>query len=86
MFGGLTGLGGCDHGGGRTPPFGEFEHIVGEADETPFEGDLVEPAHQELAEAAGLLDLPNTGSGSCLRRRYGVPWPPALIFSRMAAQ
>ena len=73
MFGGLTGLGGCDHGGGRTPPLGEFEHIVGEADETPFEGDLVEPAHQELAEAAGLLDPPEHRLGQLLAKAIRCP-------------
>src|SRR5260221_8703804 len=31
------------------------------------------------------LICPNTGSGSCLRNRQGLAWPPALIFARMAS-
>ena len=60
------GSGGGEVGGGQTPPLGELEHVVGEADEAPFVGDLVEPAHQELTEAAGLLDLPEHRLGQLL--------------------
>src|SRR5271167_4602020 len=60
------GSGGCEHGSGPAPPLGELEHVVGEADEAPFVGDLVEPAQQELTEAAGLLDLPEHRLGQLL--------------------
>jgi hypothetical protein len=48
---------------------GEFEKIVGGADKSPLGAHLFEAAQQELAESARLFDLPNTGSGSCLRSR-----------------
>src|SRR5271165_3617770 len=63
---GWRGSGGGKVGVGRTPPLGELQHVVGEADEGPFVGDLVEPAHQELTEAAGLLDLPEHRLGQLL--------------------
>ncbi len=49
---------------------------MGEADEAAFVGDVVERAHQELTEAAGLLDLPNTRSGNCLRSGRGFVCRP----------
>ena len=36
----------------QAPPPGEFPDIVGEADEAPLAGDLIEPAHEELTKAA----------------------------------
>src|SRR5580658_7366090 len=70
---GWRGSGGCELGGGQSPPLGELEHVVGEADEAPFVGDLVEPAHQELTKAAGLLDLPEHRLGQLLAQSvWGV--------------
>jgi hypothetical protein len=37
---------------------GELQDVVGEADEAPFGGDLLDAAQEELTEAARLLDLP----------------------------
>jgi hypothetical protein len=36
---------------------GELQDVVGEADEAPFGGDVLDAAQEELAEAARLLDL-----------------------------
>ncbi len=44
---------------------------MGEADEAPFVGDVVEPAHQELTEAAGPLDLPEHRLGQLLAQPIG---------------
>src|SRR5271157_6137386 len=63
---GSAASGGGEFGGGQTPPLSELEHVVGEADEAPFAGDVVEPAHQELTEAASLLDLPEHRLGQLL--------------------
>lgn len=36
----------------------QLQQVVGGADQRPFASDLIEPSHQELSEASGLLDLP----------------------------
>src|SRR3954466_8197510 len=48
------------HGGGscRLVGAGEFVEVMDGADEAPFALDLFEASEQELAEASGLLDLP----------------------------
>jgi hypothetical protein len=48
---------GCECGQGRGPPLGELQDIVGEADEAPLVGDLLDAAQEKLTEAARLLDL-----------------------------
>ena len=50
---------------------GQLQDIVGETDEAPFGGDLLDAAQQELAEAARLFEVPrpNTGSGNCFLKR-----------------
>ena len=53
-------------GPGRGGPVGELEEIVGEADEAPFRGDLLDAAQEELAEAARLLDLTEHRLGQLL--------------------
>src|SRR5271166_6213262 len=53
----FAGLCGCGGGEGRSPPVGELQDVVGDADKAPFGGDLLDPAQQELTEAARLLDL-----------------------------
>jgi hypothetical protein len=65
---------------------GELEHVVGEADEALFEGDLVEAAQQELAETSGLLDLPEHRLGQLLAQaiRGVVAGPDLLAHGRHA--
>src|SRR5271166_1264471 len=46
---------GCECGQGRGPPLGELQDIVGEADEAPLVGDLLDAAQEKLTEAARLL-------------------------------
>jgi hypothetical protein len=48
---------------------GEFEQVVDGADHRPLGSDLVEAAEEELAEAAGMFDLADTGSTICFRWR-----------------
>ena len=57
---------GCECGQGRGPPLGELQDIVGEADEAPLVGDLLDAA-QEKPDTC--LICPNTGSGSCFLKR-----------------
>ena len=43
----------CERGHGRNPPLSEVQDIVGETDEAPLGGDLLDAAQQELAERGG---------------------------------
>jgi hypothetical protein len=74
----------CEGCQGRSPPLSELQDIVGEADEAPLGGGLLDAAQQELAEAARLLDLSEHRLGQLLAQAIGLAWPPALIYSRMA--
>ena len=51
---------------GRSPPLGELQDIVGEADEAPLVGDLLDAAQEKLTEAARLLDLSEHRLGQLL--------------------
>jgi hypothetical protein len=44
----------------------ELQNIVGEADQTPFGGGLLDATRQELAEAARLLDVTEHRFGQLL--------------------
>ena len=57
---------GCECGKGRGPPLGELQDIVGEADEAPLVGDLLDAAQEKLTEAARLLDLSEHRLGQLL--------------------
>ena len=57
---------GCECGQGRGPPLGELQDIVGEADEAPLVGDLLDAAQEKLTEAARLLDLSEHRLGQLL--------------------
>ena len=48
------------------PPLGELQDIVGEADEAPLVGDLLDAAQEKLTEAARLLDLSEHWLGQLL--------------------
>ena len=56
----------CECGKGRSPPLGELQDIVGEADEAPLLGDLLDAAQEKLTEAARLLDLSEHRLGQLL--------------------
>ena len=56
----------CECGKGRSPPLGELQDIVGEADEAPLVGDLLDAAQEKLTEAARLLDLSEHRLGQLL--------------------
>src|SRR5271166_4137111 len=56
----------CECGEGRSPPLSELQDIVGEADEAPFGGDLLDAPQEELTEAARLLDLSEHRLGQLL--------------------
>jgi hypothetical protein len=56
---------------------------MGSPEDGPLGAYPIGAAPQELSKAACLLDVPDTGSGSCSRSRCGLSCPPALIFSRM---
>src|SRR5271169_3027456 len=56
----------CESGQGRGPPLGELQDIVGEADEAPLVGDLLDAAQEKLTEAARLLDLSEHRLGQLL--------------------
>src|SRR5271169_6024716 len=56
----------CECGQGRGPPLGELQDIVGEADEAPLVGDLLDAAQEKLTEAARLLDLSEHRLGQLL--------------------
>jgi hypothetical protein len=59
---------------------------MGGADDRPFGAHLFYASHQELAEAATLLDLSEHRLGQLLTQPEGaVVKPPVLIFSRMAS-
>ena len=60
---------------GRNPPLSKLEEVVGDANHRPFGAYFFEAAQQELAETAGLFDLPEHRLGQL----------PALIFARMAS-
>ena len=51
---------------GTGPPLGELQDIVGEADEAPLVGDLLDAAQEKLTEAARLLDLSEHRLGQLL--------------------
>ena len=53
---------GCECGQGRCPPLGELQDIVGEADEAPLVGDLLDAAQEKLTEAARLRIMKKYGS------------------------
>ena len=65
----------------------KFEQIMGRADQHPFVFNLVQPAQQELSEAACLLDLPKHRFDRLLAqpiravdspgRQSSGPWPRA---------
>ena len=59
----------CEACQGRNPPLGKLQDVVGEADEAPLSGDLLDAAQEELTEAARLLDLSKHRFGSCFLRR-----------------
>jgi hypothetical protein len=66
LLGRLTGSSGCEACFGQSPPLNELQNIVGEADQTPFGGGLLDATRQELAEAARLLDLTEHRFGQLL--------------------
>ena len=51
---------------GQTPPLGKLEQVVGGAHDRPFAAHFGEAAQQELAESAGLFDLPKHRFGQLL--------------------
>src|SRR5258708_20884899 len=57
---------------GQSPPVWELEKIVGGADDGPLGAHLVDAAHQELAEPACLLDLPEHRLGELLAQPVGA--------------
>jgi hypothetical protein len=69
----------------RLHPLGEFEKIVGGADERPLGAHLLEAAQQELTESPRPFDLPECPLGEWLTQRVGLVCPPALILARMAS-
>ena len=56
----------------------ELEDVVEGADEGPFASDFVDPAHEELAEASGLLDLPEHRLDDLLSETVAAAPPAAL--------
>jgi hypothetical protein len=52
--------------------FGEFEKIVGGADECPLGAHLLEAARQELAESARLFDLAEHRLGELFAQPVGA--------------
>ena len=54
---------------GTGSALGQLQDIVGEADEAPLVGDLLDAAQEKPTEAARRLIRPNTGSGSCFLKR-----------------
>ena len=58
----------------------ELEKIVGGADDGPLGAHLVDAAHQELAESACLLDLPEHRLGELLAQSVGAGVPAGLDF------
>jgi len=65
-------------GCGQIPPVCELEKIVGGADDGPLGAHLVDAAHQELAESACLLDLPEHRLGELLAQPVGAGVPAGL--------
>ena len=51
---------------------GELQDVVGDADDAPFGGDLLDPAQRELAKAARLLDLSEHRLGQLLAQGIGA--------------
>src|SRR5574338_1359629 len=54
---------------------GQFQQVVGTADETPLTGDLRQAPQQELSEAASLFDLAKHGFDHLLAQPIATPIP-----------
>src|SRR3984893_19183166 len=56
----------------QPPSVGQLQKIVDGADHSPLGAHFFEPAKQELAEAAGLFDLPEHRLGELLAQTIGA--------------